>query len=194
MKITLLLIILSFCIGCSPFNKQDTVIVIQPYEGFPNQEAKNILKEIHNIYPKVVLRSAIPFPQESYYKKRNRYRADILISLLKNTIGSDSVIVGLSSKDISTTKDGIKDWGVMGLGYRPGDACIVSTYRLSKNNKKEQFYKVVLHELGHTRGLPHCEVKTCFMRDAEGGNPLDEETGFCNDCKAYLQAHNWKLK
>jgi len=83
---------------------------------------------------------------------------------------------------------------VMGLGFMPGNACVVSSFRLSKKKRAEQFYKVVLHELGHTQGLPHCAVKTCFMRDAEGKNPTDEETGFCNSCRKHLEDENWKLR
>ena len=62
-----------------------------------------------------------------------------------------------------------------------------------KKNKTEQFYKVALHELGHTEGLPHCKNKTCLMRDAEGGNPLNEEKEFCISCKKYLKGKKWNI-
>jgi archaemetzincin len=29
------------------------------------------------------------------------------------------------------------------------------------------------------------------MRDAGGKNPLDEETGFCDKCKTYLNKQGW---
>ena len=145
------------------------------------------------INPSTVLRKNIPFPKSTFYAPRNRYRADSLIKYLNSNIGKDSVVIGLSRKDISTTKDGVNDWGVMGLGYRPGNACIVSSFRLSKKNKTEQFYKVALHELGHTQGLPHCKTRTCLMRDAEGGNPLAQEKDFCQSCKNYLKKKNMKL-
>ncbi|KUJ61684.1 Zn-dependent protease [Flavobacteriaceae bacterium CRH] len=163
------------------------VIVIQPLGDFKIDQAKKIFTKIKTINSNVVLRQNIPFPDNSYYKRRNRYRADSIIKSLRLNIGNDSVIVGLSHSDISTTKDKIQDWGVMGLGYRPGKSCVVSDFRLSVKNKNQQFYKLVLHELGHTAGLPHCAVKTCLMRDAEGGNPLDEEKNFCNSCKSFLK-------
>lgn len=169
------------------------VIVIQPLGSFKMQQAQKVFAEIKTINPKVVLRSNISFPENSYYKPRNRYRADSIIKSLKNNIGKDSVIVGLSNSDISTTKNGIMDWGVMGLGYKPGTACVVSDFRLSVKNKNRQFYKLVLHELGHTAGLPHCKIKTCLMRDAEGGNPLDQEKKFCKDCKSFLKSKGWHL-
>lgn len=169
------------------------VIVIQPLGNFELEQSNKVLSEIRVINPNVVLRKNIPFPEKAYYKPRNRYRADSIIKNLKNNIGKDSVIVGLSNCDISTTKNGIRDWGVMGLGYRPGKACVVSDFRLPPKNKNQQFYKLVLHELGHTAGLPHCKVKTCLMRDAKGGNHLDEENDFCLNCKNFLLKKGWKL-
>lgn len=173
--------------------KNSKVIVIQPLGNFKNDQAKNVLVQIRKINPTVVLRQHISFPENSYYKPRNRYRADSIIKSLRNNIGEDSVIVGLSNHDISATKNGIKDWGIMGLGYRPGKSCVVSDFRMARANRNQQFYKVVLHELGHTEGLPHCKTKTCLMRDAEGGNHLDEEKDFCENCKSFLIKKGWDL-
>jgi archaemetzincin len=195
------LILLFGLISCTNRNNENSigkmhgqkVIVIQPLGNFELEQSNKILSEIKTINPNVVLRATIPFPENAYYKPRHRYRADSIIKNLKNHIGKDSVIVGLSHSDISTTKNGIKDWGVMGLGYRPGKSCVVSDFRVSAKNKKQQFYKLVLHELGHTAGLPHCKVKTCLMRDAEGGNPLDEEKDFCKNCTSFLKSKGWQL-
>ena len=195
------LIFLFSVISCTNRNNENSlkkieiqkVIVIQPLGNFELEQSKKVLSEIRTINPNVVLRTNIPFPENAYYKPRHRYRADSLIKSLKNNIGRDSVIVGLSHFDISTTKNGIKDWGIMGLGYRPGTSCVVSDFRVSAKNKNQQFYKLGLHELGHTAGLPHCKERTCLMRDAEGGNPLDEEKDFCNYCKDFLKNKGWQL-
>ena len=192
MKIFVCILIIGAFINFTP-NKREMIVVIQPLGKFSNVEAKLVFKEIQKINPKAVLKSNIPFPIKSYYKPRNRYRADSIIKFLSSRIGKDSVVIGLSEKDISTTKNNVKDWGIMGLGYRPGNACVVSSFRLSKKNKTEQFYKVALHELGHTQGLPHCKNKTCLMRDAEGRNTLNEEKEFCSSCKSHLKKKNWKL-
>jgi archaemetzincin len=153
-----------------------------------------MLEEIKKINSEVVLRNNIDFPANSYVKARNRYRADSIIKFLSQKVGKDTVILGLTYRDISTTKGSVQDWGVMGLGYMPGNACVASSFRLSEKNKNEQFYKVALHELGHTQGLPHCKDTTCIMRDAQGGNPIDQETGFCPSCKKHLQERGWKLQ
>lgn len=193
MKKYILILILAL-ISCAKEKEQfQKTIVIQPLGNFNIEQAKEVYNKIKAINPNVVLRSNIPFPENAYYQLRNRYRADSIIKKIKNNIGKDSVIVGLSNADISVTKGKIKDWGVMGLGYHPGKSCVVSDFRLSKSNKNTQFYKVVLHELGHTEGLPHCPTKTCLMRDAEGKNPIDEEKDFCLNCKNFLIGKGWKL-
>ena len=194
-----MILIVSSCTKAKNENSKENpvkvkrVIVIQPLGNFKLTQAKKVFAQIKTINPDVVLKDNIPFPENSVYKPRNRYRADSIIKSLHYNIGRDSVIVGLSNSDISTTKNGVKDWGVMGLGYQPGKACVVSDFRLSNKNKNEQFYKLVLHELGHTAGLPHCETKTCLMRDAKGGNPFDQEKDFCSNCKRFLKSKGWKL-
>jgi archaemetzincin len=129
----------------------------------------------------------------AYYRPRNRYRADSLIHWFNRTTPAGYVTLGLTSKDISTTKGSHEDFGIMGLGNRPGNACIASSFRLSNGNKAEELFKVAIHELGHTQGLPHCPNRYCFMRDAEGGNTTGEEKEFCPECKQRLISKGWKL-
>jgi archaemetzincin len=179
----------------SPFfaNKTQTKIYIQPFSDLPSTYTSYVVSELKKFYPDITLLKPVSLPQQSWYKPRNRYRADSLIYWLKNKAKNGEVIIGLTSKDISTTKNEIKDFGVMGLGFTPGKACVISTFRLNKQNLKQQFFKVSIHELGHTQGLNHCPVKTCFMRDAEGGNPTDEEKELCILCKEQLIRKGWIL-
>ena len=193
-------LILFLFISCNEKKSEQTsvqekplIIQIQPFSDMKNVEVELIAKEIKEIYPHLEILKPIDFPKNSYYQPRNRYRADSIIKFLSSETENGFVKLGLTSKDISVTKGKNPDFGVMGLGYRPGKACVASTFRLNKNNKDSQFYKVAIHELGHTQGLPHCLEKTCFMRDAEGGNPTDELKEFCKKCKAHLQSKNWKL-
>lgn len=179
-----------FIISCKDENiikKGNAVIAIQPYRDFKQTDAQFIHQQIQKVYSQTILLPGIDLPQQAYVQIRNRYRADSLIRMLRDSRGKDTISVGLTHFDISTTKNGIPDWGVMGLGYRPGRACVISTFRLKKKNLNEQLLKVVLHEIGHTQNLPHCENQSCLMRDAEGGNPLDQEKEFCTKCKQALR-------
>jgi archaemetzincin len=168
-------------------------IDIQPFSDVRDEQVNYVRTELKKIYPKVELKKAIPIPPQAYYKARNRYRADSLVGYLNRRHVPGHVTMALTTKDISWTKGTIKDYGIMGLGLCPGDACVASTFRLSKTNTLDQLYKIAIHELGHTQGLKHCPVKTCFMRDAEGKNHTDELTGFCKDCKQHLITKGWAL-
>ncbi|GAB2836973.1 hypothetical protein GCM10027043_44700 [Ferruginibacter profundus] len=193
----LLFILNISCPHSASFKKekqQSPVVDVQPFTDMAAAETQYVFDEIKKVYPGATLKNPIPLPQSAFYSIRNRYRADSLIQFLNALTGTGHVTIGLTSKDISTTKDSVADWGVMGLGFCPGKACIASTFRLSKTEKLMQLFKVAIHESGHTQGLPHCVVKSCFMRDAEGRNPTNEEKDFCVDCKKYSEQKGWVFK
>ncbi len=193
LKMRLIIFSAYFFLSCSIAPKEK-IIIVQPLGDFPQKISEKVFAQLKKCNPSTFLRANIAFPKNAYYEPRNRYRADSLIRFLNSKVGRDTIIIGLSSKDISITKDKVKDWGVMGYSNCPGKACIVSNFRLKTKNKNEQFYKVVLHEIGHTQGLKHCAEKSCFMRDAKGKNYLDEEKYFCARCKTFLETKNLRLR
>lgn len=170
-------------------------IFVQPFNGLPEKTTQSIARQLKDLYAgEVMVRPAIPLPENALNSHKKRYRADSLIRYLSTKVQDHQLIIGLTAKDISTTKGQYADWGVMGLGYCPGKSCIASTFRLKGNNRLEKLFKVAIHELGHTQGLKHCPEKTCLMRDAEGKDNLNEQTGFCAHCKPILREAGWDLK
>ena len=174
-------------------SEEEITILIQPFEDVKPKQLAEISENIRKIYPKIKILEPIDFPKNAFYQPRNRYRADSIIKYLRTKTPNNCVTLALTNKDISVTKGKVADFGVMGLGYRPGNACVASSFRLNPKNKNEQFYKIAIHELGHTQGLKHCPDKTCFMRDAEGKNPTNEEKDFCQNCKKVLRSKHWKI-
>lgn len=168
------------------------VVNIQPLGNVDDATIQAVAGRLSAFFPSLQIQKSKPLPQQAFYPARQRYKADSLLRFLSNQTENGHKIIGITIKDISTSKGNNADWGVMGLGYRPGNACVASTYRLSAKNKNEQLFKVCIHELGHTFGLDHCPEKSCYMRNAEGGNPTDEEKGFCTSCKTYLIKKGWK--
>lgn len=169
-------------------------IIVQPLNDFDKANTDIIVDQLKAVYDRVELLESMKLPASALNQTGNRYRADSIISILRRQTPWHCTTIGLIHNDISTTKGEHADWGVMGLGYRPGNACVASTFRLNKKNKSEQLFKVAIHELGHTAGLPHCPLKTCYMRDAEGGNPTDEEKEFCSYCKQQLISEGWHIQ
>lgn len=151
---------------------------------------RQVYLELKKVNPNVEIMPMIPVPDMAYNAARNRYKADSIIKILGKRAAENEVFIGITHKDISTAKGDIKDFGVMGLAYVPGKACVASIFRL-KN--KSNFFKVVLHELAHTTGLPHCPEKNCYLRDAKGGDPSEDEKEFCKNCNQYLVAKGWNL-
>lgn len=189
-------VIVILLLGSSFIKKESAsaiVIDIQPLGDIPKQTVDFVSSELKKIYPNIQIKKSIPLPISAFYEGRKRYRADSLIHFLHRQTIIGHVTIGLTKKDISTTKDEIKDYGIMGLGYCPGNACVASTFRLLKKDVLVQLFKTSIHELGHTQGLPHCPNKTCFMRDAEGKNHTNEEKEFCPKCKAVLESKGWDL-
>jgi len=80
----------------------------------------------------------------------------------------------------------------LGLGYCPGRACVVSTFRAGKKKVSQIVFErrmvtLSLHELGHTYGLEHCPVSDCLMKDAQGKMALDDGDSYCGNCLDYLR-------
>ncbi len=170
------------------------LIRVQPFEGLPQARLDQLLPALRQVLPRLEVLPPIPLPDMAYHAPRNRYRADSLLRFLHARTPAGAVTIGLTHRDISTTARGHADWGVMGLGQLPGDACVASTFRLTKGRIDQQLYKVAVHELGHTHGLPHCPAPTCIMGDQNGHNRTDTQHEFCATCKAHLKALGWHLQ
>jgi archaemetzincin len=177
-----------------PFKANKIIIDLQPFDDLPKDYLNYVHSELKKLYSDIEIKRSIPLPKKAWYAPRKRYRADSLIRYLSSITPEGHLTIGLTTKDISTTNGSIKDWGIMGLGYCPGRSCVASSFRLNKAKRLEQLFKVSIHELGHTQGIPHCPIKTCYMQDAEGKNNTDSEIEFCAKCKAVLTKAGWALK
>lgn len=198
MKQIIIYLILILIVSCS----SDPIRVgIQPYDNFDSKLVDSVYKSLKESYDfDFVILPKRAIPKRAFVNiKSPRYRADsLLLDLRRNINDSLDYILGLTNRDISTTKrnrDGeikepkfkYSDWGIFGLGYRPGPTCVVSIYRLKNNNSSlfmSRLKKVCTHELGHNLGLKHCPNYKCVMMDAAETIKTIDLVNFelCNDC------------
>ncbi len=170
-----------------------TRVSIQPFGDIDMEVLHQLKIKLESWYKiKVHILKKVSLPSNAYYSARGRYNADSLLTFLDNLSQSrKEYLLGVTGKDISIMKKEGINWGIMGYGFQPGNACVVSTYRLKRGKVSlkqlhEKLLKVALHELGHNFGLPHCPVQTCFLVDAEGRDKLESEVEFCKKCQNYL--------
>lgn len=203
----LLLIACALLMACSEKSvDKQTVVGVIPYNGISTDKAGRLKAEIEKYYGvQVKMLSSQVLPKAAFINiKSPRYRADSLIIFQQRVIpdGVDYVM-GLTESDISTTKrDGkgnikkpvwkYNDFGIMGLAYCPGKSSVVSGFRLKHQDTAVhfgRFKKVVIHELGHNFGLPHCPDKKCVMTDAvESIRTIDNANpGLCEECKKKIK-------
>lgn len=155
--------------------------------GYNNEVSVPQLKhEIETFYNVTVQVQTVPLPKSAYYKPRNRYKADsILTYIYRNYKGKR--VAAITSKDISTSAHGYADWGVLGLGSLHNKVCVTSTYRLKDKNVNDRMVKVLLHEIGHSYSIDHCTSNSiCLMKDADKTvKTVDGEKKFmCPNCKS----------
>ena len=188
-----LLLLAAFALPLAAEDEKSAVIAVQPLGPVKAERLAVVKQGLEQAFGVTVeLRKASPLPKSAWYAPRARYRADTLLDHLKETAGpKPPVVIGITEKDISCTKDEHVDWGIFGLGELDGRACIASTFRLGargadEKKLRERLRKVAIHEVGHVTGLPHCPKAGCVMQDAEASiNTVDRESGaFCAECKA----------
>ena len=168
-------------------------IDLQPLGDFTQKEANQLKEELEKHLVPIYLSEIEVLPKKDIpasclYKPRNRYWAGKILGFLKQqNQESDFVTIGLTHRDISTSIHGNYNYGIMGLSFRPGNACVVSTFRLKR---KDDLWKVTTHEFLHSRGLPHCKKDDlkCLMQDAHGKNTFYMKNGLCQDCQNSLKS------
>jgi len=166
------------------------VLVGRTVPGF-NELVNAISKE----FKARITTELIDFPMtRSFRSKRDQYDAGILLKDLRKFIP-----LGVDRAVFIIREDAFAGSLSFVFGVAEGGACLVSTARLDprfygeKNMEKaralfiERVIKEVVHELGHTMGLPHCNNKKCVMVFSNSTEDVDfKGKEFCKSCAKTL--------
>ena len=175
-------------------DKQNQVIAIQPLDDYNVQDIQPVLEALRRFYHKpVIVLEPIAMPGSWCTGADHLYAADSILNYLSN-VQNDSIVdvAGLTHKPLFTIKEEqarpVYDAYIIGLGYQPGNACVVSDYKISAENNARYIrsvLKAVMHELGHNMGLPHCADNACIMSETNGGSD------YCTACKKLLNKYGF---
>ena len=170
-------------------------IYIYRYDDFPDAKARRLRDQLQQVYPSVILvKTSIPLPKACYYKPRDRYKGTgLLDDLMKFRNGGYAL--GLTRKIIYDKNEISPTFGIFGISYVGDSVSVISSLRprTLKPLSDDEIQELMLHELGHAFGLPHCKDERCMMVDAEHGNKFAQTQSFCDNCKRYLNSKGWKL-
>ena len=185
-----LAVMLSFLlVGCK---YKVTTLHIVPLGPVQPATIAVIQQAVTNFYhSEVIVDTVVPITADIYTKSQLRLDAPKILD--KYDIGQNTLLI--TERDIAHCNDArnIDEWGIFGLGKRPGKICVVSTFRIHNHVSDSLFQmrlkKIVIHEIGHNIGLNHCtNDKRCLMHAANGTiKQVDSEAmWFCEKCRGRL--------
>ena len=158
-------------------------------------------QEIHRTFGfQTEIKSLLQDINFAYDLKRDQYHSTVILEKLASTSPSQAFkVAAITDKDLFIPIL----THVYGEAQLAGKACIVSTFRLQEGlsitTMEKEFdnrvVKEVLHELGHTFNLRHCDDKSCIMHYCRSIKDVDRKTDqFCRYCKILLEDELKKLE
>ena len=153
------------------------------------REASTALRSVYDC--NVTVHDPRAVPDGSLDESREQYRAEEFIDLAKR-VGTGEKNIAITPRDLFYHRRNY----VFGLAYLGGSGSVISTYRLhtssdggfSQRSAEDIFsnrvQKEVVHEVGHTLGLEHCDNKRCVMNFSPTVSEVDKkEVNLCGSCQ-----------
>jgi len=165
------------------------VVPVGEVSGAVKRGASSALRSAYEC--DVTMSDAHPLPDGAYDASRGQYRAEEFIELASR-VGRGTKNVAVTTKDLFYRRRNY----VFGLAYLGGNGCVVSTYRLQTSSDggasarsasevfDERVRKEIVHEVGHTLGLEHCDDSACVMNFSPTVREVDvKRQTVCTTCR-----------
>lgn len=182
----------SACHGDETDADSSNLILISPIGEVNKEACRYIEKKIQTIFnfktATIPVLSDISF---AYNENRKQYHSTPILQSLADHAPSHCLkIVGIATVDLFIPIL----THVYGEAQLGGKACIISTFRLHSHKDTESIFllhermaKEVIHELGHTFNLRHCDSHRCIMHYCRSIQDVDAKSNqLCRYCSVLL--------
>lgn len=172
------------------------LVDIVPIGDVPAQVKREASAALRSVYDlDVTVHDEQSIPEGAFDRGRNQYRAEEFIELASR-VGSGDKNIGITPQDLFYRRRNY----VFGLAYLNGNGSVISTYRLQTSSDggittkpqsevfADRVRKEVVHEIGHTFGLEHCDNSKCVMSFSPTVREVDvKEENLCGTCSRFYR-------